>query len=793
MRDSFRGPLIYRSPGADGKSGSISRLGGIDSPVGHDLFGFLALYLLLAVVMAWSYLTGELGLAFADVGIDLLAQFYPLNLEQARQLSTGEGITWTFRLGLGGYVGTHFDPFAWLQALFPESWQLGLRIYTYLVKLGLAGLVMVLYLRLIGVRGWPAVMGGLAYAFSDYALINGQWDLHGTELLHFVLLAWLLERYLRSGHLGLALSIGLLLGISHPFNLFTSAFFTALYVIARAAVLNDWQRWRRHLVATIGLAVAVIVGILILAPLNFPGLFYFLESPRVSGSHANLAHVLGSLFRFNDLGTIKASLLGFIGKNSMGVGSAYVGWANWLEGPGFYVGLPSLLLATQLASRRSTAAGQRLFWIAAIGIGLYVLIPGFRYAVYGFNHVVFRTSTLWISMLLVVMGAMGLRQALNTGLDRFVLGLSLILLALFALVVVSIPGVALNVQYIIGVLAVLIAYSVILPGIGVGGAPKALPALLAVFVVELLLLARPSLVDRMAVRRSAPILVAGYADGSHEAAQWIAARHGETDFYRIEKDYLSEFLLDSIVQDYRGIRSYFFHGSALTRFIDKIEWPRRTPHSNYIDADTSRDDMLDLLGIKYVLAKSRERDDDPNSVHLASIGEIEIYERVNAHSPARLHSSVTAEQQVSDLDARSRDRAMLESVLVKDLEPVQAVLADEVAGPPLDVDLSRHGDTHLRGRYKADGPRLLALAMPYDRGWRLTINGNAGVVPLFPVNYGLAGAVVPAGEHGFELHYRPPGRVLGYWVAPFALLVAMALLRRQRRSRRAGVLDATAT
>ena len=298
--------------------------------VRRDCAVYAVMFIAVAAVLCMPYLSGIWAMAFTDVGNDTFYQFYPLNLEHARQLSRDGEITWSFRLGLGGYVGTHFDPFMWLQGLFPESWQLSMRIYTYLAKLGLAGLAMLFYLRLIGLAGLPVILGALSYAFGDYALINGQWDLHGTELLHFILLAYLLERYLRSGNAGFALLIGLLLGLSHPFNLFTSAFFTVLYLIARTVVLCDWSRWRTRIAQMAGLAILVVIGVLIFAPVNFPSLFYFLESPRVSGDHANLGRVLQSLMTINDFDTVKASFMGFLGKNSMGVANAYSGWANWL-------------------------------------------------------------------------------------------------------------------------------------------------------------------------------------------------------------------------------------------------------------------------------------------------------------------------------------------------------------------------------------------------------------------------------------------------------------------------------
>src|SRR5690606_24772145 len=308
--ESIPAVAIWRSilsPSSHGSTGSLAR----------DVLAYAVLFALVAVGVAWPYLAGHWALAFSDAGGDLLYQYYPLDLEHSRQFAQGGGITWSFRLGLGGYIGTHFDPFMWLQAVFPESWQLKLRIWTYLLKLGLAGLAMVAYLRMIGLHGLPVVLGGLAFAFSDYALINGQWDIHRTELVHFIFLACLLEWFLRSGSVIPGLLIGLMLGFGHPFNMFTSAFFTILYVLARTFVLWDWGSWRKIALRMPLLLLCVVIGILVFAPVQFTLLYYFLDSPRVSGDHVLFSRILESMFMLNDFHTVKSSLMGFLGKNSM--------------------------------------------------------------------------------------------------------------------------------------------------------------------------------------------------------------------------------------------------------------------------------------------------------------------------------------------------------------------------------------------------------------------------------------------------------------------------------------------
>jgi hypothetical protein len=745
----------------------------------HPVITYVSAFLVCTLVMASPFLFGDRAFAYSDIGTDTFVQFYPLNVVHAQQLAAGGGLGWSFNLGLGGYVGTHFDPFWLAQGLLPESAQLQARIYVYLLKLWLAGLFFVGYLRLIGFRGLLAVLGGLAYGLCEYALINGQWDLHGTEVVHFSALLYLLERYLRSGGLVFPLLIGLLLGAGHSFNLFTSALFSAAYIAARSVIVSD-SRAVAAWVKTLGwLGAGVMAGVLVMAPMQLPSLIAFLDSPRVTGGHAHFERLFASLFSINDWPTIFASVAGVFGKGILGIGDAYSGWGNYLEGPGFYVGMPFLLFASQLFQKGASRAEKRVAVLALGGIVLYILFPAFRYVVFGFNHVAFRVSTLWISMLIIVVGVAGIRRQLANG-------LSVPLLLATALFLVSVIAIwestsgSMSGAHVRWVVAWIFAY-VLVAAMAHRHSSLMLVAICSIWVAELIVQGRPALVDREAVDAHGLGGRGHYEDGTREAVDWIRSQHAKTDFYRIEKDYLSVFLLDSLVQGYRGIRSYFFHGAGVTRFVDSMAWPRTVPHSNYIEADLSRAAVLDALAVKYILSRSRYRDTDPSCRFLATVSGIHIYERPFARSLAVVSSSYIEEAAANALSIVERDGVLRDSVIV-DPADVTAELASIRSNAAVQsIPVAIHGDSEITGRYEVDGPRLLAFAFPYAPGWKLFIDGSNTPVPLIRINYGLTGALVPAGNHDFTLRYSTPGRALGWLVSPVTLLlIALVSFLRRR-------------
>src|SRR5678816_1268615 len=65
---------------------------------------------------------------------------------------------------------------------------------------------------------------------------------------------------------------------------------------------------------------------------------------------------------------------------------------------------------------------------------LYFLFPSLRYTVYGFGHMGFRFSTLWIAALLLVLGLLGLQRALQSGWWRpgIAIGVTAIIVAMLA-------------------------------------------------------------------------------------------------------------------------------------------------------------------------------------------------------------------------------------------------------------------------------------------------------------------------------------------------------------------------
>ena len=86
---------------------------------------------------------------------------------------------------------------------------------------------------------------------------------------------------------------------------------------------------------------------------------------------------------------------------------------------------------------------------------------------------------------------------------------------------------------------------------------------------------------------------------------------------------------------------------------------------------------------------------------------------------------------------------------------------------------------------KTPAPVIAVFRGNWDPGWKGRLDGKP--VPVFPVNLGLKGVVIPAGAHEVEIRYLPASVLAGAAVSGLtilALAAAGAVFR--RRSARPG-------
>ena len=211
--------------------------------VRNGLLSYLLVAIAIQILLASFYWAKSKGFAFIDIGSDTFNCFYPLQVAVAHQLQELHSITWSFELGLGGFIGSLIDPLWLIFGWPPDSWQLPLRLPMFALRSIVGGAFFFGYLRVVGFRAPLSVIGGLGYAFCSYGMINAQWEvMHGTEFMQFSAYLFLLERYLSGGSRWAAVGAGIAVGIGHPLGLYMFALFTLVYGAVRLCITASGAR-----------------------------------------------------------------------------------------------------------------------------------------------------------------------------------------------------------------------------------------------------------------------------------------------------------------------------------------------------------------------------------------------------------------------------------------------------------------------------------------------------------------------------------------------------------------------
>ena len=756
----------------------------------------LGLQCVVASAIYFDFMAGRKYFAFADASNDSYFQFIPLAMHFAKYLSTEGFPGWSFQVGLGANLGILTDPFLLASTLFGAEAVPGGRIWFYLLKIACGGAFFMGGLLALPVRREAALASALAYSFCGYMLIDGQWDLLATEFVFFALIFWALARQHR--HRGLVF-LPLAIAAAVP-----SSFFMPYYIgiflfygfIAEMLVCERrgdvMRRW------AVEIAPLALLGLFLAAPIIIPNVFQLLDSPRVSGAQATFAARLAEMLSINDWLTIFSELAGFWHKSLLGVGSDYRGWMNYLDGPGFYVGVLPLLLIPQLW--RGTRRDRASLRASLAMLVFFVLSPILRFATFGFNLNYFRISTLWVAMLLLLLSARALSLVLDQGIDRRLLiragAVPLVLLG-FVLVFAAVDG-SLNAGHAIKVLLLYATAFALLYSGGRQGLPdrRFAAALIAFVAIDAIAIGWSE------VNQNRPAVTPetfGYKDGSMPLLR--ALPRADTDFYRIEKTYESVSLCDSLAQDYFGVKSYYFNGSGVVDFHASLNLlhpgGHGTNYTNWLNGLDDRFMLYSLLGVRYVI--SRTPIGWPGFRAIDSQRGLKVYRNEYALPLGIVQERQYPRQRFAALPPAAKDAALMQAAVVDNLVEGISQLDDRALFPDrgewvarryaaVAGDLQRSGlrlesFSHQRivGRVAPARDAILVFSIPASPGWTVLIDGRE--VPSFRANLGMLAARIGAGEHGVEIRHRAPGRSVGMVLSLLAILALWAL-GRYSRSRR---------
>ena len=764
-------------------------------------FGTLwAMQALIAGVLFYELLSGHAYFAYIDIGADTYETFSGYTVLLARLLGREGFSGWSFGLGWGAPTAILFaDAFRFLGMAAGPEHVLDLRIWVYVLKIALGGSFFLLLARTATKHREAALTAALLYSFCGYMVVNGEWDSETQAFVFFPLVLWAIDRFLRKRDfvsLPLAIGAALLSGLFF-LNLGVSLGVAFLaWVAASEDPKSTAMRW------VTGVVPLVALGYVLAAPLLLPLTLQMLDSPRLAGEASLLQRVLGEAFNVSSWRLFLEQIGAVFHKDLFGIGDLHRSYMNYLESPEFYVGLLPLLAASQLW--RGSLAERRLLVVGLAGVLIYFAFPVFRLAAFGFASPYFRATCLWPTLGLLWLGLRGLDRMIEHGVDRRSLAVGAAVVAgMLGLVVFSSHYVwdshALKIVVLGGVwLAVLAAFG------SVRHRSRLVTAMLLLALVEIIAIAWPSY---FALRSFAGPTLQPAIDVTQPAL--AAIRKADTSpFYRVEKMYQSKSEADATMQDYYGVRSYYYHGRAVIDFHTSMDLMRRwgafvpINKTNWTAAPQDRYFLHSLLGVRYLVSKKPL--DWPGFESLASGDGWFAYRNELALPLGFVQSAQVTRQDMAQLNKLAteqqwwfKDAALINAVVLDEPMPqygtrldITALAARGVMDVPAmyakpALELQRTGlviesfrNDRITGNIQPTQAGILVFTIPAYRGWSLRVDGQE--TPLITANFGMLAAPVAAGKHRIELEYNVPGLRAGLMLFVLGAFVLVLVARRQR-------------
>jgi uncharacterized membrane protein YfhO len=756
----------------------------------NGLLLLISLQALVSLVLFHDYLSGDKFFAFVDIASDTYHQFVPILMHMASPANWDSA--WSFNVGLGASAPLSFDPFTLLGIAGGPAHVLDLRIWVYLAKIATGGAAFYGFALALGARRESALIVALAYSFCGYVMTDGEWDPSATDFAAYAIILCAFARQAKRGSFWLV-PASIAFAIYAGVFVFSIGIFV-IYMFLAATVASDRpavtaQRWLRSVFPK------CLLGLALAAPVVVSLAYRYLDSPRITGAQAAFGNRLREILTLNDNSTVLIQLAGFFHKNLLGIGIHHYGWMNYLESPVFYVGVLALLIIPQLW--RGTRIDRRILVAGGIFLILFIALPAIRYVAFGFGLDYFRVNNLWVSILLLVLFARALEVIAVRGIGGWLLAgtFSVLALVLFDVHLDLLPSLSLAHESKIEALA---CVGLILAALFAGQAIqwKQFAALALVFVAaDCIVVNYATFHER---RQPVTSMTTGYKDETVPALAFLRARdHG---FYRVEKTYNSVSFCDALVQDYMGVKSYWFQDAGVTGFFSDLGLlPRRSRiknYTNWLPNFGGRFVLYSLVGVKYIIANQALEWPGFRKIH--ETGSLAILENDLALPLGVLYERQYPRGEFMKMKPEAKDITMVNAVIVDQprgtsprifdaagqysrqspdwLEDNYMAPARLLKSRGMVIEKFSHG--HIVGTVDSAVPGVLAFSIPFAKGWSVAVDGIAR--PLFSANLGMLATDLTKGRHRIELRYALPGLVPGMFIGLLgllALLVANSVAR----------------
>lgn len=727
------------------------------------------------------------------VSNDQITQQMPLYRRLAELVHSGQW-KYDFNLDLGtgvieGYAWYNLGSvFMWLQLLFPPaatSYLLGPMI---IIKFAAAACFACIYLRRFTKTDIAAVLGGLLYAFCGTAVSNMVFPFEDMYAL-FPLLPLGMEKameggaggrsaFARYGFFAVAVALNTLV---NPTFFFGAAVFMVLYFVVRTA----YGAWRLSIKSFLNLAVQAVLGVGLSGALLFPFVASLLANPRLG-----VALPFGAQWLLHPLKIYFEILRGLIlPPEVLHLNSMMELWD--MNSPEFYLPLFGTVpvFAFMLGKKKHWVKGMLLTSL------VFLLVPVLNSVFNGFNAVFY---TRWnnMPMLFCALATVLCLEDESIPLWRgFALwgGLALAFggcMALWCTVlghggfITYVPLFAVN----LAICAAGLLCTALSRKIWAGAPCLFLPAVM-VFAVAC------GGFNLLFNQQDAAVENGSLADVPQK--HWGIAQDANLPegVYRVAAP---------VSNMYLGHGSPFSFNSTVSPGVFDIQAAFGRNRTSLSKIEYDEPGLWALFGVEYIV--TRNSVDEillPNAQLIGEAGPFyNLFYNPDALPMVLGFTNSFTEESMEILDNTQKSTALLHGlVLGQDnaeklpyLEKADAAAfsGDEsyAEGVAARKQAAAHsvslGNAELAASITMPQNGALLITLPYDKGWRCTINGQKA--QLVKADWGICAVSCPAGEITLKMQYTPPGQTAGVVVTiiSFAGILANVFLhKRVKRKRRA--------
>lgn len=621
------------------------------------LFVTVMITVVLSIVIYREFIFGD---AYYISATDTAYQFLPYLSYLSRCIYGGTLPTWSFLVGVGDvyqqrYIG---DICSMIPCLFGETIMPYTFVYLQILKMIISAVFIFLFLNKIKISNTGSMIGAIAYSFSSIMMIRGIWLHFSTEMMLFAIILWSLEEFFQNNRI-----VPLTLGLTFMF-LHSGMYYIVLY----AVVCFGYALVRYYLVEG-SIKKKVLIryfgkgfGIILLAGflscgINLPLLIQTTNTGRMDGVLSEKSipvlaegnRILSSFINF------------FSGTLTNGYGGDL--YNNGLDGPKFFVGVLFICILPLFIYIENKKV-KKLVSLFLGFLVLYIMIPMITYVCnMGISYSYFKLSTLWMCVVIILVGVCILDQVVIQGKfkNKTMLIWNGILIGVFAWVCFFQEGYSqiVNQKYALGVMLLLVVYNVVLL------AAKKIKSAKLVYVLFVLLCAELTysgcVTSEVAAASAIAMSMEKGVDIKSNKALVAIKESDENLFYRVawEESYLSTALL----YDLNGIGYFDDIGSGYVEYIaNTVETGQNIVHGFYGYHDYWLQDIL--LGVKYRVFNENDVVLTDYYEKMDSYGEYgTIYENKNAFSIGVMYDEYLSYEQMDALEEEEKQFNLLNAIV----------------------------------------------------------------------------------------------------------------------------------